>query len=196
MKISAAKPKASAGSSNGDMNRTSQARAKAERLRAMPSAAAVPSTTETTVVQNATTRLFQAAACIWSASSKAMYQRSDRPSGGNFSDCEAVNDVSSMISVGPTRNTIAIAASTPNTSRSDNASQSVACLGAAIALALASDHAEDRDRGEHRDHENDRDRRRERPVVGADRLLIDVQGHVDQPRPADQRLGHERGDAG
>src|SRR5689334_10828793 len=63
MKISAAKPKASAGSSSGDMNRTSQARAKAERLRAMPSAAAVPSTTETTVVQNATTRLFQAAAC-------------------------------------------------------------------------------------------------------------------------------------
>ena len=35
-----------------------------ERLRAMPSAAAVPSATEITVVQNATTRLFQAAACI------------------------------------------------------------------------------------------------------------------------------------
>ena len=64
MKMRAAKPKASAGSSSGDMNRTSQARASGERLRAMPSAAAVPSNTESAVVQNATTRLFQAAACI------------------------------------------------------------------------------------------------------------------------------------
>ena len=68
-----------------------------------------------------------------------MYQRSDRPSGGNFSDCEAVNDVSSMISVGATRKTIAIAASAPKTSRSENASQSIACLGGTIGLALASD---------------------------------------------------------
>src|SRR5215470_3210103 len=196
MKMSAAKPKASAGSSSGDMNRTSQARMSGERLRAMPSAAAVPSTTAMTVVQNATTRLFQAAACIWSASISAAYQRSDSPSGGNFSDCDAVNEVSSMIAVGPTRNTIAIAASPPNTRRSDNASQSVAYLGATIALALASEQAEKRDRGEHGDHEDDRDRRRERPVVGADRLLIDVQRHIDQPRPADQRLRHERGDAG
>src|SRR6516162_10061503 len=167
MKMRAAKPKASAGSSSGDMNSTSQARASGERLRAMPSAAAVPSNTESAVVQNATTRLFQAAACIWSASSSATYQRNDRPSGGNFSDCDAVNDVSSMITVGPTRNTIATAASAPNTNRSDNASQSIACLGAAIGLALASDQAQNCDRGEHRDHEDDRDRRRQRPVVGA-----------------------------
>src|SRR5438128_1694954 len=184
MKISAAKPKASAGSSSGDMNRRSQARASSERLRARPSAAAVPSTTASTVVQNATTRLFQAAACIWSASMSATYQRSDNPSGGNLSDCEAVNEVSSTITVGATRNTIATAASAPNTSRSESASQSVACLGAAMRLAPAAGEVEHGDGGEHGNHENDRDRRRERPVVGADRLLVDVQRHVDQARAA------------
>src|SRR5215467_13566894 len=101
-----------------------------------------------------------------------------------------------MITVGPTRNTIAMAASAPNTARSDNASQSVEYLGATIALALASEQAQNRDRGKHGDHEDDRDRRRERPVVGADRLLIDVQRHIDQPRAAYQRLGHERRHAG
>ena len=37
----------------------------------MPIEAAVPSTTEISVVQIAMTRLFQAARCIWSASSSA-----------------------------------------------------------------------------------------------------------------------------
>src|SRR5262249_52513359 len=193
MKISAAKPKASAGSSSGDMNRRSTARMSGERLRAMPSAAAVPSTTEITVVQNATTRLFQAAACIWSASISAAYQRSDSPSCGNFSDCDAVSEVSSTISVGPTRKTMATAASAPNTRRMESASQSMALC---IRLALAADQVEDGDGGEHGEHENHRDRRRERPVVRADRLLIDVQRHVDEPRAAYQRLGHERRHAG
>src|SRR5262249_50733210 len=154
MKISAAKPKASAGSSSGDMNRRSQARTQAERLRAMPSAAAVPSTTEITVVQNATTRLFQAAACIWSASMSAAYQRSDSPSGGNLSDCDAVNEVSSTIKVGPTRKMMATAASAPNTRRIDSASQSMALC---ISLAPATDHIENGDGGEHGDHEDHRD---------------------------------------
>src|SRR6266446_10827143 len=114
-----------------------------------------------------------------------MYQRSDRPSGGNFNDCDAVNDVSSMTSVGPTRKRIATAASAPNTRRSDNASQSTECSGAAIGLALAADHGEQRHRGEHREHEDHGDRRRKWPVVGADRLLIDVQRLSETQRMPD-----------
>ena len=64
MKMRAAKPKASAGSRRGDMNSTSQSFAHEERLRAMASEAAVPSTTDISVVKKATTRLFQAARCI------------------------------------------------------------------------------------------------------------------------------------
>src|SRR5205085_5704894 len=160
MNTSAAKPNASAGSSSGDMKRTSAARTHFERLRAMPSAAAVPSMTEITVVQNATTRLAQAARCIWSASSNAQYQRSDRPLGGKRSDSEGVNDVRTTTIVGPIRNTIAIAASRPNTTRSDSASTSTAVLGAAIGLAPLSDRAEHADDDQHRDHEGDRTRRR------------------------------------
>ena len=65
MKTSAAKPKASAGSSSGDMNSMSKALAPRRCCeRAIASAAAVPSTAEISVVQNATTRLVQAACCI------------------------------------------------------------------------------------------------------------------------------------
>src|SRR5271155_1003402 len=92
MKISAAKPKASAGNSSGDMKSRSAARISGDRLRAIASDAAVPSTTEMIVVHNATTRLFQAARCIWSASISAAYQRSDRPGGGKRSDSDAVNE--------------------------------------------------------------------------------------------------------
>ena len=64
MKISAANPNASAGSTSGDMNSRSVRRTQATLLRAMASAAAVPSTAEIAVAQPATTRLFQAARCI------------------------------------------------------------------------------------------------------------------------------------
>jgi hypothetical protein len=53
------------------MNKRSQARNHLERLRAMASEAPVPSTTAITVVQQAMVKLFQAARCIWSASSRA-----------------------------------------------------------------------------------------------------------------------------
>ena len=89
MKTSAAKPKASAGSSSGDMNSRSQRLTHFDGCARWRCEAAVPSTTEMGVVQNATTRLFQAARCIWSASSSAQYQRSDKPGGGNRSDSEA-----------------------------------------------------------------------------------------------------------
>src|SRR4029079_16308350 len=126
-----AKPKASAGSSSGDMNSTSATRTHFEELRAMASEAAVPSSTEMMVVQNATIRLAQAARCIWSASMSAQYQRSDRPFGGKRSDSEGVKEVRITTIVGPIRNTMAIPASTPNTIRSESASRSTV-LGAAI----------------------------------------------------------------
>src|SRR5215468_10570816 len=105
----------------------------------------------------------------------AAYQRSDSPSGGNFSDCDAVNEVSSTISVGPTRKMMATAASAPKTTRMESASQSMALC---IRLAPTTDQVENGDGGEHGEHEDHRDRRGERPVVGADRLLVDVQRHV------------------
>ena len=174
MKTSAANPNASAGSSSGDMNRTSAARTHSERLRAIASEAAVPSTTEISVVQNATTRLAQAARCIWSASSSAQYQRSDSPLGGKRSDSDGVNEVRITTMVGAIRNTIATAASTPKIARSESASMSAAVLGAAIGLAPLADRTQHADDDQHRDHEDHRDRRRERPVIGADRLLVDV----------------------
>src|SRR5580704_6076099 len=115
IKISAAKPNARAGSSSGDMNSRSVARISGARLWAIASDAAVPSTTEISAVQKATTRLFHAARCIWSASISAAYQRNDRPAGGKRSDAEAVNEVISTISVGATRKTSATADNSPNT---------------------------------------------------------------------------------
>jgi hypothetical protein len=94
---------------SSDMKSRSAVRISGARLRAIASDAAVPSTTEMIVVQKATTRLFQAARCIWSASIKAAYQRSERPAGGKRSDSEAVNDVIRTISVGATRKTSATA---------------------------------------------------------------------------------------
>src|SRR5882757_9777720 len=125
MNTSAAKPKASAGNSSGDMNSMSNAFANALLEREIASDAAVPSTAESTVVQNATTRLVHAACCIWSASSSARYQRNDRPSGGNRNDCDAVSEVRITIRLGPIRKTTAIAVSAANTTRSDIASQSM-----------------------------------------------------------------------
>src|SRR3954470_2152034 len=178
MKTSAAKPNASAGNSSGDMNSTSAARTHFDALRAIASEAAVPSTTEMIVVQNATIRLAQAARCIWSASSSAQYQRSDNPLGGKRSDSDAVNEVRMTTMVGPIRNTIAIAASTQNTMRSDSASISTAVLGAAIGLAPPPDPIQHANDHQHGNHENNGECRREWPVIGADRLLVDVQGHV------------------
>ena len=97
----------------------------------MASAAAVPSTTQMSVVQAATTRLFHAARCIWSASANARYQRSDSPDGGNFSDSDAVSEVSSTMIVGATSTTIAITASAPKVARSDAAPGSLGALGCA-----------------------------------------------------------------
>src|SRR3954451_826995 len=114
------------------MNSMSKALPTAPREREIASAAAVPSTAEISVHQNATTRLVQAAACICVASSSASYQRSDSPAGGKRSDCEAVNEVSSTIRLGPTRKTMAIAVSAANTTRSDSASQSMEPLGFGI----------------------------------------------------------------
>src|SRR5713226_1282919 len=169
MKTSAAKPNASAGSSSGDMNSMSNALAAAPREREIASAAAVPSTAESTVVQNATTRLVHAACCIWSASSSARYQRNDSPSGGNLSDCDAVSEVRITIRLGPMRKTTATAVSAMNTRRSDIASQSMVESGFGIGRRHAREQVEqvyDDQDGEHEDH---RDRRSERPVVGADR---------------------------
>src|SRR5262249_37697893 len=128
MKTSAAKPKASAGSSSGDMNSRSNSRAAALRERAIASEAAVPRTAEIAVVQNATTRLVQAARCIWSGSSSALYEGGERPSGGTRSDCEAVSEVSSTIRLGPMRNTTATAVSAANVKRSERLSQSTNAL--------------------------------------------------------------------
>jgi hypothetical protein len=54
--VRAAKPKASAGRSSGDMNSESSARAHAAGFRAMARAPATPSTTETTVAASATAK--------------------------------------------------------------------------------------------------------------------------------------------
>ena len=55
---------------------------------------------------------------------------------------------------------------------------------------------EKRDRRENGDHEDDREGGGEWPVVGADRLLVDVQRHVHETRAADQRLRNEGRHAG
>src|SRR5882757_2814703 len=129
MNTSAAKPKASAGNSSGDMNSMSNAFANALLEREIASDAAVPSTAESTVVQNATTRLVHAACCIWSASSSARYQRNDRPSGGNRNDCDAVSEVRMTIRLGPIRKTTATEVSAANTSSSDISSRSMVRSG-------------------------------------------------------------------
>src|SRR5712692_11838666 len=98
--MSPAKPKARAGRRRGDMKTTSHARAHRVLRPAMPSAPAVPRVTDRVVAQAATTRLFQAACCIWPASRSAAYQRNEYPSGGNFSDGDAVNEVRSTMRLG------------------------------------------------------------------------------------------------
>src|SRR3954467_6937084 len=136
------------------MNSMSKAFPAAPREREIASAAAVPSTAEMSVVQNATTRLVQAAACICVASSSATYQRSERPAGGKRSDCEAVNEVSSTIRLGPTRKITAMPVSTANTTRSDSASQSMAALGFGIGRQPGElvEEVDDDQHGEHEDH--------------------------------------------
>src|SRR5262249_36758549 len=143
------------------------------------------------------------------AESSAWYQRNDRPSGGNRSDCDAVSEVSSTIRLGPMSTMMATAVSVPNTSRNDTLSQSTAAAGAGasslgtLSMGMAGlrvghdagEQIEQRDDHQYRDHEDDRNRRRERPIVGTDRLLINVQRHVDEARAADQGLGDEGGDA-
>src|ERR1700724_446731 len=127
------------------MNSASHARSQRERLRAMASAAAVPSATQMSVVHTATTRLFHAARCIWSASASAQYQRSDSPDGGNLSDSDAVSEVSSTIKVGAISSTIASTVSPTKIARSDAAPRSIGRLGARMGLAPPSGAAEDRD---------------------------------------------------
>src|SRR5262245_35937564 len=115
------------------MKSRSSPRANAELLRASANDAATPSTTDISVVQIATTRLFHAARCIWSASISSRYQRNDRPSGGNFNDADDVKEVRITTRLGPTRNTIATPDSTTKASLSDTASQSVRRLRIRIA---------------------------------------------------------------
>src|SRR5262249_25275047 len=157
--------------------------------------AAVPNTAEISVVQHATTRLVQAADCIWVASSRASYQRSDSPAGGKRSDCDAVNEVSSTIRLGPTRKITAMPVSAANTALSDSAPQSTVALGFCIGRQPGElvEQEHDDQHGEQEDH---RDRSSKRPVVGTDRLLVDVQRHIHEACAANQRLGHEGGDAG
>src|SRR5437868_5928897 len=158
MNTSAANPNASAGSSSGDMNSMSNALAPALRERAIASAAAVPSTAESTVVQNATTRLVQAACCIWSASSSARYQRNDSAPGGNRSDCDAVSEVRITIRLGPMRKTTATAVSVMNTTRSDSASQSIVRSSFGIGRRHPREQVEQIDHDQHGEHEDHRDR--------------------------------------
>ena len=75
--ISADRPKASAGSTSGDMNALSSSRAESRRDRATASAAATPSSTESAVDQVATMRLFRVAKWSCQASSSSTYQRSE-----------------------------------------------------------------------------------------------------------------------
>jgi len=126
----------------------------------------------------ATTRLVHAACCIWSACNSAAYQRNDSPAGGNLSDCEAVSEVRITIRLGPTRNTIATAVSAANVNRSDRLSQSMRVLGLGMGRGHPHEQVEQGNDAEHSRHEDDRDRRRERPIVGSDCLLIDVERHV------------------
>src|ERR1700722_7504492 len=156
MNMSAAKPKANAGNSSGDMKSRSAARINGARLRAIASDAAGPGTTEMIVVQKATTRLFHAARCIWSASISAAYQRSERPAGGNRNDSDAVSEVISTISVGATRKTSATAESSPNTALIETMSH-CAQLCARTGLAPASDRVEDRHDPHDADHKDDRE---------------------------------------
>src|SRR5436305_1389377 len=84
-----------------------------------------------------------------------------------ISDADGVNEVRMTTMVGPIRNTIAIAASTPNTMRSDSASISTAVLGAAIGLAPPPDPIQHANDHQHGNHENNGECRREWPVIGA-----------------------------
>src|SRR5215468_3513769 len=108
--MSKARPNAIAGSTIGDMKRLSRKPAQALRLRAMPSAAAVPSTLHVSVAQNASLRLVQVAAINSSDCSSSLYQRSDQLGGGNLSVCAPVNEVINTTTVGASRSTIATTA--------------------------------------------------------------------------------------
>src|SRR5262245_15096945 len=190
--ISAANPKASAGSSSGDMNNASSARAQRERLRATPSAPSVPRTAEADVATRATQRLFSAARWSCPAPARARYQRKDSPSGGNLSDADAVDDVRSTITVGATRTTTATVESAPTARRKDSASKSKRRRSAMDEGSSAASRRVDEDHDEqHGEHEHDRDGGRERPVVGARRLLVHEERYPDQASAADERLGHE-----
>src|SRR6266446_1455660 len=111
--INAERPKASAGSTSGDMNSESRILADSARDRPMTSAAATPSPTEATVVQIATLKLLAAANWSCQASISAAYQRSEYPGGGNLSENPLVNETISTTSVGATRRMMPKSASSP-----------------------------------------------------------------------------------
>src|SRR5258708_34776887 len=180
MNTRAAKPKASAGSTSGDMNSGSKPRAQPPPDREIARAAAVPKVVDTTVAQNATTRLVQAACCIWVALSSAVYHRRDSPSGGKRKDCEAVSDVSKTITLGPTRKTTAMPVRAANSARSDSDSQSTRTLARCIGPGPCElvQQGDDDQEGTHEDH---RDSRGKRPVTRAYRLLIAMQRTLGQP---------------
>src|SRR5437868_1825631 len=109
--ISADREKASAGSTSGDMNIWSRARAGHALERAIDSAAATPSRTEAIVVVNATLKEFQAADCSVVSSVSAAYHCSEKPLGGKRREASLVNDVMRTMMVGARSSTTDIAAS-------------------------------------------------------------------------------------
>src|ERR1043165_5212034 len=109
--ISAERPKASAGSTSGDMNSESSTFAVKAFERAMPSAVARPTRIARPVVHNAILSELSAAKCNCHASIRAAYQRNEEPGGGNLSEKPLVNDTMMTITVGEIRITTHTAAS-------------------------------------------------------------------------------------
>ena len=113
---------ASAGSTSGDMKRLSSTFAVSRSDRAMPSAAATPSTTESTIVQSATFRLLIKANWSCQAFHSSTYQRNEKPGGGKRSEKPLVNDTTSTTTVGAARSTSVSRAIPTMTKRKLNAS--------------------------------------------------------------------------
>ena len=117
--ISAANPKARPGSTSGDMNSASAARASFPRAPARPNAAAVPKTEAASAAQIATSIVLPAARWIWrerTLSNSCSYQRKERPCGGKRIERLSVSEVSSTITTGPIRISSASPARPPMTS--------------------------------------------------------------------------------
>src|SRR5262249_24101546 len=172
--ISSESPNAMGGRTRGDMKSASGMRARGCRLRATPSAPAVRRTAAPKVASVATLRLVMAGWIISADWSSSRYQRIDQLGGGNFNVIPPVKEMINTTAVGARRSNMVMPASGP-ARPAERRSGKQSFIDASHETPGQT--ADQYDNADHRHGEYQRQSSRERPVLHAHGLLIDVEGH-------------------